>query len=578
MKDTLPTLLANDLTAPTAYVAWLKRSQSEAAMQVQKTGPKEKVDVRKKRVIADIDLLAELNPVMALRAKKSSHEEVSLSHSKKRWPRSSSTSVLEKAVGPKKLDPLMTWPTTSSLSQEPSASKANDDNMRSTGRRLQRPSSTPALEKPVGRKKLDPLASLPTWDSLSMERNTKNSHGEATAAMRPNTSMMRHKSLAPLNHDGCIDITQQKERKTGMKGSNGTLGLETSNVSMFTRRPNHVLDNLDSEIKKPISSGPPKKQFLCDNSAEDVRQLKAQLLPYSMEKDQWSGVTNADSQTSKPGQKSQVSNTKADEITRGELPDASQKQCSEPTQRQCAEVEQSDGDKGKSFDALQFARRVSRDLNCPLDTTKEARGLFDRFANSDQTRHVKLLDFCEFGDIVKYILKSTGQKLSKADMKAKIESCWKEADRNHNQKVDFDEFAIWYSSWGFQQELLLSPQQILSRDLAKKYDLSVADVDSVQAKFRKFDEDGSGVIEFHEFEKLLYNLMKIPRGQELPANRLKHFWKEIDLDGSGFVDCEEFLYWYMRYFDMKGNSDYSPAEQLYQSLRPHHARFQMPYM
>merc|ERR1719379_2363751 len=124
----------------------------------------------------------------------------------------------------------------------------------------------------------------------------------------------------------------------------------------------------------------------------------------------------------------------------------------------------------------------------------------------------------------------TRQQLSQKEMTRKKDLSWREADRNNNGKVSFDEFAIWYSSWGFQQELLLSPQQILSRDLAKKYDLNVADVDSVQAKFRKFDEDGSGVIEFSEFKKLLYNLMKIPRGQELPANRLKHFWKEIDID------------------------------------------------
>lgn len=171
------------------------------------------------------------------------------------------------------------------------------------------------------------------------------------------------------------------------------------------------------------------------------------------------------------------------------------------------------------------------------------------------------------------IMKSTGQQLSEGDMKNKIESSFRQADRNKNGMVDFDEFAIWYSSWGFQQELLLSPQQILVRDFAKKYGLSIADVESVQAKFNLFDLDGSGIIDYDEFEKLLYKLMKVPRGQELPASRLKHFWKEIDIDGSGGIDFDEFLQWYMKYFDMKGNSDFTPVEQLYQSVRPNLGRY-----
>jgi len=157
-------------------------------------------------------------------------------------------------------------------------------------------------------------------------------------------------------------------------------------------------------------------------------------------------------------------------------------------------------------------------------------------------------------------------------MKKKIEVSWREADRNWNGKLEWDEFAIWYSSWGFQQVLLLSPKKIRNRDFAKKYKLSVADVDTVRAKFLSFDEDGSGRIEFNEFQQLLCTLMKIPRGQELPANRIQHFWQEIDADRSGDVDFDEFLRWYIKYFDMKGNSEISPIEQLYKSVRPNFGR------
>jgi len=205
-------------------------------------------------------------------------------------------------------------------------------------------------------------------------------------------------------------------------------------------------------------------------------------------------------------------------------------------------------------------------LNCPPDTTKDAQGLFDWYAKHGT------LDYKSFGEIVEHIMKSNEQKLSGEAMAKKIEVSWREVDRNYSGKIDFEEFAIWYSSVGFQQELLLSPGKIRIRDFARKYKLSIAEVDAVHCKFLCFDEDESGEIEFHEFEKLLYKLMKIPQGAELPAKRVQHFWKEIDLDGSGSVSFDEFLQWYIKYFDMKGTSNLSPIEQFYQSVRPNFGR------
>jgi Ca2+-binding EF-hand superfamily protein len=205
---------------------------------------------------------------------------------------------------------------------------------------------------------------------------------------------------------------------------------------------------------------------------------------------------------------------------------------------------------------------VSIELNCPFDITMDAQTVFNLYAKKGS------LDYTSFGKIVVHLMNVTKQELSEEGMKKKIETCWREADRNFNEQVEFDEFAIWYSSWGFQQELLLSPQKIRTRDFAKKYDLNYADVDAVYTKFQHFDEDKSGLIEFAEFKKLLYKLMKVPKGGELPENRLNFFWKEIDIDGSGTVCMDEFLQWYAKYFDVKGNSDVTPIEQFYKSVRP----------
>jgi len=520
MDSKLPTLLPQKVSAPTSYVAWLQKSQSEAALGKRRTGdPELQKSILKRRVIADIDTLADLNPTMAMRAKKSNHEETrsSLSRTQNRWPRSSSTSGLEKAVVPKKLDPL---PVDTSTKK----SKGHG------------PSSTSAVEKAVGRKKLDPLEMEPKTKKSndeevcsSLSRSQKRPATSIVKQMKPlaeptsndqkpfaeatRNPMMKNKFLASSPDDGFADSTERKERKASNKRS--------------------------SQIKKqPLS-----------DSAEDVRRLQEELL----------------------AQTDRISHSKF--LSHGEKnTETSQLEEKSPPRKAKVEIKIEEPNPTSTFGALGDFCRKARDLNCPLDTTKDARSLFDRYATYDEMQQIMYLNYQKFGEIVVHILKSTRQELSEHGMKEKIQMSWREADRNKNGQVDFDEFAIWYSSWGFQQELLLSPSKIRCRDFAKEYDLNIADVESVQAKFCHFDEDGSGLIEFREFEKLLYKLMKIPRGQELPANRLKHFWKEIDIDGSGSVDFDEFLQWYIKYFDMKGNSDVSPIEQLYQSVRPNFGR------
>jgi len=211
-------------------------------------------------------------------------------------------------------------------------------------------------------------------------------------------------------------------------------------------------------------------------------------------------------------------------------------------------------------------RELTKELNCPHDTTKDAQSLFDYYAKNG------VLDRKRFGKIVEQMMKTAEQELTEEGMKVKIEVSWREVDRNYTGQIDFDEFAIWYSSSGFKQDLLLSPTKIRTRDFAKNYGLSIAEVDSAHSMFERFDEDGSGKIEFDEFKKLLYKLMQVPRGVELPATRLQHFWKEIDLNRDGSVCFAEFLQWYTKYFDMSGNSNLCPIEQFYLSVRPQFGR------
>jgi len=476
MQGKLPTLVHN-VNAPTAYTSWLMRNQyqSEATVETQK-------EVYQKKMLADIKPLSR----EALRSLHSVH-----SHSK--------------------------------LQRNPM--KTNPEEVGHLQKRWSRSSSTPALEKAGGRKKLEPLPSSST----------------------------RNKVLAASILDGGIDNTEQKERKSNGRASHGGTRFEKANLSILTGRP--CTENLEFKVLSPSKkfnrslSSVQRRENLLSDPLQDLRRSK----PFSLAVQSQEQLKN-------------VRRLKEQLLPPEEFSNASQKtktSVKDPT-RSIHENE--------AFDALQFYR-VSKDLNCPIDTTKDARSLFDRYATSarcDETR--TFLDSQKFEEVVRHILRSTGQKLSEEAVQQKTQVCWSEADRNGNGNVDFEEFALWYSSWGFQRELLLSPHQILTREVAVQYNLSVPDVESLQAKFHLLDEDGSGLIEFCEFEKLLYQLMKVPRGQELPANRLEHFWKEIDIDGSGSVNFDEFLQWYIKYFDMKGTSNCSPPEQLYQSVRPNMRR------
>lgn len=141
------------------------------------------------------------------------------------------------------------------------------------------------------------------------------------------------------------------------------------------------------------------------------------------------------------------------------------------------------------------------------------------------------------------------------------------ADKDGSEEIDFVEFAIWYAKYGFSEEVLLTKDQRMMRDVARKFSMPHSEIERFKAKFDEFDLDGSGEIDFSEFEKILAQLLKVPAHLELPASRLKQFWQETDSDGTGTINFEEFLGFYCKRFDA-ADSDVSPLETFYRGLRP----------
>lgn len=152
-----------------------------------------------------------------------------------------------------------------------------------------------------------------------------------------------------------------------------------------------------------------------------------------------------------------------------------------------------------------------------------------------------------------------------------IDSAFRSADADGSESLDFLEFAQWYMRHGFSEAVLLTPEQREIRKIARHHGLPIVWVEEYKKSFDSFDEDGSGMIEFDEFQKLLYKLIKVPSHLDLPVNLVRQFWAEADDDGGGAIGFEEFLMFYTRYFireDGKHDTSRHPLEDFYRAIRP----------
>jgi len=83
----------------------------------------------------------------------------------------------------------------------------------------------------------------------------------------------------------------------------------------------------------------------------------------------------------------------------------------------------------------------------------------------------------------------------------------------------------------------------------------VRDASQVQRIFRHFDADQSGVIEPKEFIPLLSKLMKQPKSV-LDKEDVWKAWDEVDRDGSGTINFDEFQKWYCGTFKVDHVTDF----------------------
>lgn len=175
------------------------------------------------------------------------------------------------------------------------------------------------------------------------------------------------------------------------------------------------------------------------------------------------------------------------------------------------------------------------------------------FIKSVYDRHDKdgtgVLEKGEFRQVVGQILEAhlKDREVAAARAESLIGKSWKTLDKDNSGAVDFSEFLEWFSSSCFEEDVLLTEQERRLRSTAKAFGIDPATVDKVKRVFDDFDSDKSGTVDLLEFTNILHKTLQVPRNLELPASRVKAYWREVDTDESGKVEFEEYLAWWLKY-------------------------------
>jgi len=207
---------------------------------------------------------------------------------------------------------------------------------------------------------------------------------------------------------------------------------------------------------------------------------------------------------------------------------------------------------------------LSHRVGLPQQVAKEAAHLFQRFAEIPKGGNMfdgklqisqlteVLVALCDVSDV------------SELDKKF-ADRAFRAADRDSGGFIDVEEFAVWYSSFCFAEEVTVRPQVRQTRELARQMGLEIWAIEKFRVAFDKYDADGSGEIEFDEFSDMVQELLKIPVGHELPHDRLMTMWRTADMHQKGFLDFREFCFFYVRMVSMEEGCD--PIRDYYRNVR-----------
>jgi len=119
-------------------------------------------------------------------------------------------------------------------------------------------------------------------------------------------------------------------------------------------------------------------------------------------------------------------------------------------------------------------------------------------------------------------------------------------DAEGTEVVGFEDFLSITQCMAFEEDAGSHDRKV--RALAKRYDMSLSDVEIICTEFDRFDTNGNGVIDKGEFECVIRSLLRAKEASSIPKARLDRYWVDADISGDGAINFSEFIQWYAKHF------------------------------
>jgi len=202
----------------------------------------------------------------------------------------------------------------------------------------------------------------------------------------------------------------------------------------------------------------------------------------------------------------------------------------------------------------------------PFEDLKDARDLFCEYAQCSPSNRQNILrdGRISVDDFYKVLCKVSDSAGVEDLPEGMMHDSFEHVDENKDGWINFWEFAIWHETMAFAESVVLSKDERQSRDVARQMGISIGAMDQYTRLFKKFDANNSGLIEFNEFSGLMHVLMKTKGELQIPESRIRHFFREADLNGNGELDLQEFVAFYGKHFDVNSPD---PMETFYKGFR-----------
>jgi Ca2+-binding EF-hand superfamily protein len=186
------------------------------------------------------------------------------------------------------------------------------------------------------------------------------------------------------------------------------------------------------------------------------------------------------------------------------------------------------------------------------------------------------LDKAEFEGVIRKLFEVPA---SAEEHKGMVDKAWEQMMRTKDSTTaegNAEAFVEWYTQNMFSKMVAATmnagdPKASESYDLAKKFDITPPEVDKIKKRFKEFDLDGSGKIDYNEFMQMLCFVLRAKNPTDVSEDRAQRFWQEIDVDGSGEIEFEEFCGWFVKYFnpnEVEMDMSRGPVEKFYDSFNP----------